>query len=476
MRTKSPLQRRIAYTAVVLAGTLFYGCGIQSKSKYIVNPDLTAKCVYEEKEGLDVAAMLTSSAGSGASAGAGLDMFSSLGGKDTTIPSPHDILLGFASKILSNKGVEAWNDVSFGMIGKDTVYFKGTAYLKNISSGGLSSFDSAMHIYNNDKGQTVIEMKQNKKDTGLTSSANMYKSMFKGGDSYYMMHYYMATFFKEFNFSITYQLPGKIASCSNFTKINDNTAVFSFDGKSMVQSLDTLMQNADMMSKMYSNPSSGMGSLSNTNNILFGGDKPVQIIYQSGNKAQFDYAKEVEDAKIYYADFRKKSGLATFDSIALMKKQQAEFEAGKLKGTLILTAADSANGKIYFKSLKAKQYSRGYIDFTGALSKPVTSDVSFTVSITSAHTDNGMNVLDSIQDHTDFGAYVYFASQNVKDTVMGGDMLTFSISGAFPDDCKYINLEGELKAGNTKTIPFKLNNLYLYNKTSKDGEGSGGWK
>lgn len=473
MRTKSPVQITATYVAVILAGTLFYGCGIQVKSKYIVNPDLTAKCVYEEKEGLDVAAMLTSSTGSGASAGAGFDLFSSMAGKDTVTPSVHDILLGFASKILANKGVEAWKDISFGMIGKDTVYFKGTAYFKDISTGGFSAFDSAMRIYNTGNGQTVIEMKQVKKDkdTGFTSSSNIYKSMFKGGTYYYMMHYYMAVLFKEFNLSITYQLPGKIVSCSNFTKINDNTAVFSIDGKSMVQSLDTLMQNTDMMSKMYSNPSSGMGSLSNTNNILFGGDKPVQIIYQSGNKPQFDYAKEVEEAKKYYADFRRKSGLDAFDSIMVMKKQQAEAEERKLKGTLVLTATDSANGKIYFKNLTAKQYSRGYISFTGELSKPVASDFSFMVTLTSAHSDIGRNILDSIQDPAHISAYVY--SEDYKDSLSGDNKVSFSISGTFPDDCKFINLEGKLQVDSATTVPFKIVNLYLFKKVS-DNEGSKG--
>jgi len=472
MRTKFTFQKAIVYFVVAITNVLFYGCGIQSKSNYIVNPDLTAKCVLEEKEGLDIAVM-TSYYGQGASAGA--DMFSSMGAKDTIMPSVRDILLGFVSKILSNKGVETWKDISFGMIGKDTVYFKGTAYFKDISVVGFSAVDSDMHIYKNDKGQTVIEMKQSKKDTGLTSSSSAYKNMFKGGAYYYMMHYYMAMLFKDFNLSIIYQLPGKIASSSNFTKINDNTAELAFNGRSIITSLDTLMLNTEMMSKMYSSPS-GMSALSNSSSFLFGDDKPVQIIYESGNKPQFDYAKEVAEAKKYYVDFRKKSGVETFDSIALVKKQKAEEEIRKMEGTLVLTAADSAKGKVYFKNLKAKQYYRSYIDFSGDLSRPVNSGYASTIVITSAKTDDGTNVLDSIKNHDYISAYMTLSSSKYSDSaVTYTDKASFTLNTTFPADCKFINLEGKLVVDSTTTIPFKIINLYLTTKTITDSEYKGGY-
>lgn len=475
MRKNLSLKKAIAYSAVVFAGTLFYGCGIQCKTKYIVNPDMTAKCVLEEREGLDVA-VITSTYGGNNSTGGGTDIFSSMGGKDTTMPSTHDILLGFVSKILSNKGVETWKDISFGMIGKDTVYFKGTAYFKDISVAGFSAVDSDMHIFKNDKGQMVIEMKQSKKDTALTSTGSMYKNMFKGGTYYYTMHYYMAMFFKDFNLSMTYQVPGKIVSCSNFTKINDYTAEFAFNGRSMISSLDTLMQNTDMMSKVYSSPS-GTNALANSSSFLFGEGKPIQIIYESGNKPQFDFAKEVAEAKKQYADFRRKSGLETFDSLALAKKQKAEEETRKMEGTLVLTAADSAHGKVYFKSLRAKQYYRNYIDFTGILSRPVNTGYSSLVVITSAKTDNGMNVLDSIKNHEYISAYMTLSSGNYSDsTISYTDKASFTMTTTMSADCKFINLEGKLQVDSVTSIPFKIVNLYLSTKTITDGEDYGGEK
>jgi hypothetical protein len=463
----------IPWLSVAAIAAFFSSCGVQSKSNYTVNPDLTCKCVFEEKLGLDVA-MITTNYG-GAANSSDPTGLSSMFGSDTSRPSAHDILFGFANKILSNKGVDTWKDVEFKMIGQDTVYFKGTAYFKSLSNGGLSGIDSGMRIYDDDMGQTVIEMKQSKKDTESSSMSNVYKNLFKGGMYYSMMHYYMAALLRDFNISVTYQLPGKIVSISNFTKLNDNTAQLAFNGKSMIHHLDTLMMNTDMMSRMYTNPSSGIGALSSddpyhTNSFIFGEDKPVRVIYKSGNKPLFDYEKEVAEAKKQYADFRKKSGLQAYDSIANAKKKMEEEERKKEEGTLVLNADDSANGKVYFKNLTAKQYYRSYATFTGQLSKSFNTSYYSTVIITSALTDNGKNVTDSIQNHDFISAYMSSSTTNYDDTITPNDKVTFTLNNKFPDDCKYINVEGKLVIDSATSVPFKIINLYLSTKAIPDGE------
>jgi hypothetical protein len=476
MKIIRPLQISMAYLAVVAVAGFFYGCGIQSRTNYIVNPDLSAKCVFEEKIGLDMAVITSYYSGS-SSKGTGSSFFSGAGTGDTNMPSTHDIVLAFASKILSNKGVETWKDVSFGMIGKDTVYFKGTAYFKNITEAGLSTVDSDIHIYKNDKGQMVLEMKNSKSDTNISS--NSYKNTIKSAADFYTIHYYMAELFKDFDLTVTYQLPGKIISISNFSKVNNNTAELSINGRKMITQLDTLMTNTDMMSKLYSSGPTGLNSLSPTsqlqaNGILFGENKPVQIIYQADGKVQFDYDKEVAEAKKECAAFRRKSGLEIFDSLNLIKKQKAEEEENKIEGTLVLTASDSANGKVYFKNLKAKQYYRNYFIFTGDLSKPVNTGYSTPVIITSATTDNGINVLDSIKNPDYINAYMTSSSGKYSDSVKYTDEASFTVNTMFPANCKFVNLEGKLQVDSSTFIPFKIINLYLVNKTITDCQDYGG--
>ncbi len=392
---------------------------------------------------------------------------------DTTRLTPHDMMLAFGSKILSKPGVVAWKDIDLHMIGKDTVYFKGTAYFKNISDESLSSIDSSMKVYNDDKGQTIIELKQ-KKDTGSSYASKEYKKLFKGGGVYYSyMHYYMAVLLRDINISVTYHLPGKIVSCSNFAKINDNTAELSINGKNMMASLDTLLQNTDMISKMYSNPSN-IGSMSSTdpykyNSLFFSENKPIRVTYKAGDKPQFDYAKEVAEAKIYYANFLKKSGIAAFDSLALIKIEKVEAEKRKEHGTLVLTSEDSANGKIYFKELGANQYSYSsdnYLSFTGTLSRPVSASNYALVSISYITSDNGTNLTDSLSNSSFITAYLSSSSYNYSDTssVSNDDKVSFSLSGHFPDDTKFINLQGTLKIDTVTTIPFKITKLYLSKK------------
>jgi len=472
MKNTNSLTWFFTLSSSLLVLSLLSSCGINTRTSYVVNPDLSCKCVYEQKAGLDVAVMYTYFGGSFMNS-KDLSGLSALSGTDSVTPTPQEVLLGFANKILSNKSVEAWKDIDFHMIGTDTVYFKGTAFIKNLANGGLSTIDTGMRIFNNDMGQTVIEMKEYKKTKDSSSkdyTSSIYKSLFKGGLYSSMMHYYMAMFLRDYNMSVTYQLPGKIVSTSNFVKKNDNTAELSINGKNMIHYLDTMMRNTDLISKMYSNSSSINPYAGNSDyaiyKYLFGEAAPVRVVYETTTKPQFDYAKEVAEAKKYYAAFLIKSGIAAYDSIAIVKKQLEEAEKKKEEGTLVLTANDSANDKMYFKTLTATQYYRGNFSLTGELSKPVNSVSFATVSLTSLITDNGISMLDSIPNPTSISAYISTSSTNYLDSVQYDNKVTFSIFGNFPDDCKYVNLKGMLNVDSVTTVPFTIINLNLIKSTS----------
>ncbi len=468
------LTNKASFYSILAASVLFFsGCGINSRTAYIVNPDLSGKCVFEEKVGLDVA-MITTAYGGNYNSKSMSGLSSIFGSEDTVMPSPHDIMLGFASKILSNKSVEAWKDVDFHLIGEDTVYFKGTAYFKNLSTGGMASIDSNIHIYKNDLGQTVIEMNVPVKDTLKKDYSSLFKkNPFKGGVYYSMMHYYMASLLRDYYVSVSYQLPGKIVSVSNFEKKNDNTVMLAINGKKMIHNLDTLMQNIDLLSKMYPG-SSGLGSLPSDKNyatykFLFGKAAPVKVVYETGNKPLFDYAKEVQEAKTYYANFRRKSGLDAFDSIAIAKKELEEKEKKREEGTLILTTGDSANGKMYFKTLTATQYYRGYFSFTGELGHPAISDSYMSsVKINSIVTDKGMDVTDSLTNHDYISAYLTSSNYDYEEKEKLNDKVSFSLNGTFPEDCKYVNIKGMLQIDSATVVPFYIIELNLAKKKLGD--------
>ena len=478
MKNKFSINKTVTYIVMVLVAGIFSSCGINSKSSYTINPDFSAKCVFEEKAGLDMA-MITSYYGYSTDKSKDLSGLSSIFDTNSAVPSSHEVLLAFASKILRNKYADAWKDIDLRMIGTDTVYFKGTAYFNDIRKGGMASLDTGISIYNNDNGQTVIEMKPIKRDSTPSYNSDDYKSLFKGGLYSSMMHYYMAVLLRDFYVSLTYEVPGKIISSSNFVKKNDRTAELTLNGKNMIHYIDTMMGNSDMLSRFYTNPTNVSSYQSiyqyQANKYMFGEAKPVRLLYLYDGKPLFDYSKEVAEAKKYYAEFRKKSGIDAYDSATVIKAEMSEAEKKKQEGTLILTAEDSANGKIYFKNLIATQYYRGSISFSGEISKPLNSSI-VSVSITSLLTDKGNNILDSISNHDNVYAYLSNPSINYPNDTLGTPYsrnykVYFSLSGTIPDNCIYLNIKGKLNVDSVTSIPFTIVNLNLIKTSLKDYGG-----
>jgi hypothetical protein len=139
----------------------------------------------------------------------------------------------------------------------------------------------------------------------------------------------------------------------------------------------------------------------------------------------------------------------------------------------VLTAADSANNKMYLKTLKAKQYGE-YISFSGTLSKGVKDSYGAKVMITKATTDKGVNVTDSINKRTSYyDVYdsesanspisAYLTSSNYysyTDSNAVYDLISFNLNGHIPADAKYIDLEGQILIDADNKLGFKIVKLY----------------
>jgi hypothetical protein len=445
-------------TLLLLPVIFLYSCSMQVKSSYILNPDMSGKCIIEEKMGMDVAEIMAVVGNQDPKKlYMGLDGFAN----DTVKKTPHDILIGFASKILASKGIEAWKDIQFGMIGKDTVYFKGTAYFKDISNISISAMDTLMEVTQNANGETIIRVRQKPKDAVSDSSmqatlAAEKKYLPSGGIWSAMMHYYMSALLRGIDVKLSYQVPGRITDYSSFVKKNDNTVQLDMNDTKIINALDTLMNSNYLAFSALSKSSSPNAY----NSYLYGQNKPLQVTFKSDAKPLFDYAKEVAEAKKYYTAFRRTSGIEKYDSVQLVIQRQKEEEALKEHGTLVLTAADSADHKVYFKTLGATQY-YGMLSFSGDLSRPMQTGYYSKIQITKAVDDKGNNVLDSIQNHDNISAYLSPETYSYTDSVQLNNKVTFSLSPNLPEDCKIINLEGVLVVDDNTSVPFKIIKLYL---------------
>jgi hypothetical protein len=492
------MMKRMGYFFGFFAAiSLLPGClSMQSKSVVFLNPDMSGKCTYEIKMGKDLAGIMSMPKG---------DMFGLTGlSENVSKKRPTDPALALASKILSSPTIEAWKDVQFGLIKKDTVFFKGTAYFKDITKISLSMLDSTVKVYKDLQGNMVLEISEmkDKKDTAKSTPAsdsiakNMGKGLFKNMGMSDILHYYMASLVKGLDIKSTYQLPGKIVSCSNFVKKSDNSVEIHLTGDAVINVLDTLMESDDLTSQLYSKYYSSLGLAGSTqtgdedmnksyfyNKLLYGEAKPVKVVFKNETKMVFDYNKELAEAKVSYAKFRRTSGIEQYDSVQLALKKEAEEEKTREQGTLVLTANDSANRKIYFKTLAATQY-YGDLSFTGTLSRGLLGGYSGQIRITKAYTDKGVNVIDSINkknlfyteddNHDNYlSAYVspsnYTVNTYTYDSIPS-DKVTFNIYASFPTDTKFIDLQGNLTIDSV-VVPFKVINLYL-----KPKDDIAGWK
>jgi len=448
------------YLLFLLPAVLLYSCGIQMHTTMTLNPDMSGKTVAEEKIGVDLAQVIVDTKGSDAKS-----LYSNpFGGTgDTTSMTPNEVAMAYASKMLSAKGIDAWKDVEYGLTaGGDTVYFKGTAYFKDLTKLGVSMLDSMIQVSKTADGDITLSFKTGNDHKSDSLSAAMSalggKSMFKGGVWTAMMHCYMAAMMRGFEVSSTYHLPGKIISSSNFIRKDESTVAISITGDQIIKLMDAPKGGNNNMALMQL-----MGASSNPNSynsFLFGQDKPVEVTYKPDTKPQFDYDKEVAEAKKSYTAFRKKSGIDKYDSVQAVIAAQKEEEAEREHGKLVVTAKDSANGKVYFKKLSIDQF-YGTMTFSGELSRGVNAGYSGYVTITKAYTDKGVSVLDSIQGHDSLSAFISPDSYSFTDTTTAKKKVSFSVVGNFPEDCKILNLEGRVVIDASTSIPFKIVNLYV---------------
>ena len=158
------MMRKI-YNLVIFTSVscLFASCmSMHSRSVIVLNPDMSGKCTYDIKMGKDMAGILTLPKMDAAS---GYESYFTKSAKSGS----QDAALALASKLLSLGKIDAWKDVQFGYLKKDTVFFKGTAYFKDISKMAVSLFDSSMHVYKDNDGNMVLEMNdlKKKKDTAM---------------------------------------------------------------------------------------------------------------------------------------------------------------------------------------------------------------------------------------------------------------------------------------------------------------------
>jgi hypothetical protein len=438
--------------------TLITGCGIQLKETYIINPDLSGKCIVDAKMLVDTT-----------SVDARLALKDSLYGIEPSFPNCHKMkfnrrdAMAFALKFIKVRGVEVWCNIHYGMSKKrDMIYFSGTAYFRDITHIHLSAFDSLLNVTKNMSG---VVMELNSKPIGPSPKMLSDDELDKRAKDYKKNAFYirpvLADLLNPSEETVIYEFPNDIVSSSIYGQQGDRAAELTITGNDVLKYADSVVKSVDLEKEHYKvTGGTNKGAIQDLfNKLVFGNSDPMQIIFKKGGKDAFDYNAEVQSSMVYFGDFMSHSGLEKFDSTQMLKEERADMKAPEENGVLIVSKSDSETHKPYFTSLTASQ-SGDTLFFSGELAADIKAMAQGKVHIMKVIAGTDIDITDSLQAKTKLTAELSSEKGDNSDKA-SKRKVKFYLVVHFPKSCKEISIQGRVstmiadKPGPTLAIKMK---------------------
>lgn len=229
-----------------------------------------------------------------------------------------------ANEIRNASGIETWSDVSIKISLDGSVSFEGTAYFVDINKvrlyplmsnqflekptfsrgqngGVILDFVSGIHVagnvtrFSDDELEEIIRVKR----------AELKRSQKEWGFLDYLINA---------KSSVSVNLPGPIESCTNMSQIVDNKVKVEVEGKKLVEALREFSANDDFM-RRHMRAGGGEFSIEALAHDevfverLFGKKGTIRVETKKDLRAQFDYDKEVAEAKKNFDPMIKRLGI-----------------------------------------------------------------------------------------------------------------------------------------------------------------------
>jgi hypothetical protein len=438
--------------------TLMASCGMQLKETYIINPDLSGKCIVDAKMLIDTTSI-----------DAKLALKDSLYGIESSFPNCHKMkfsrrdAMAFALKFIKVRGVEVWNNIRYGMSKKrDMIYFSGTAYFRDITHIHLSAFDSLLNVTKNMSG---VVMTVNPKPIGANPKMLSDDELDKRAKDYKKNAFYirpvLADLLNPSEETVIYEFPNDIVSTSIFGQQGDRAAELTITGNDVLKYADSVVKSLDLQKEHYKvTGGTNKGAIQDLfSKLVFGNSDPMQIIFKKGGKDAFDYNTEVQSSMVYFGDFMLHSGLEKFDSTQMLKEERADMKAPEENGVLIVSKSDSETHKPYFTSLSASQ-SGDTLFFSGELAADIKAMAQGKVHIMKVISGTDIDITDSLQAKTKLTAELSSEKGDNSDKA-SKRKVKFYFVVHFPKACKEISVQGRVstmiadKPGPTLAIKMK---------------------
>ena len=297
--------------AALAAAVLVAGC-IETKQDVTLNPDRSGKARIE----LIMADMPFTMT------------------PDQEPPDPQVQARQFAKRVLEgSRGVEAWADVSFGRTEEGRNRFVGTAYFKDFLAMKLQTGKTeGLTITRTEDGGMLLRLEPGEKDEGKEGSASdkparpekpappplseeqLQQRIQAERAKWQQMKPMMAMTIGRMKMDLVFRLPGTLVEVKGFQRTPDGAVRFTFDGAKMLAAVDKLMADdayvrQQLEKQQDASPLSGPQMDERTMKELFGTAGPFIARTKGPAGPQFDYAAEVEAAKMAYPAMIKRLGL-----------------------------------------------------------------------------------------------------------------------------------------------------------------------
>ena len=291
------LSPKITLAACLSLSVLLTGC-FDTKEEFTLNPDGSGKVVHEST-------------------------FQDFISADSDTNDQQESLRRTIKNVLTeSEGVEAWRDVTYKRLDENRIFFRATAYFKDLSKLKIYNQTELFFLWRSSAdGKLLLNLRakedhSNEKLTPLKEPAltetlspeEQAKELKEVRAAYRKARFMMAEDLGPNTQETLFHLPGTLSQTSNFQTPTSGALKLEFDGVNFIHALDKLASNDAWMLKNASAffQSSIDEDLSlnddSLNEVLFGSNAPVQAVVTGPFAPLFDYAAEVAAAKKDFAN------------------------------------------------------------------------------------------------------------------------------------------------------------------------------
>lgn len=293
--------QRIARVSLVAVGlAMLSGC-IEGTQTITLNPNGSGKVEYDTLTPVELAFDFT--------------------GKKPKDQSPQEIMQDALQKRLAqNKGVTAWKDVSVKWAADGRMHFVGTAYFDKLDDLNAKSEPDQVRAPSFGAFQAKLEGGElltitarkdpnAKPNTGpappdlVSGTADEWDEyVIKQRLAYQTARPFMVMILTDLKVKTVFRLPGEVKESKGFTKEGGRVVAHTMDGNAMLVSVKKFMlQDVASWKKVLKSNPDQVTTWGLTPDLL----EPQVVVHQLGN-AQFDYAKEVQQAREAYPKLRER--------------------------------------------------------------------------------------------------------------------------------------------------------------------------